>query len=67
VLVTFKPNAAWNLLDLVRMQQELEVIAERSVDLIEKRVIEQSSNWIRRKEILESSQVIYSQPYDIAR
>lgn len=67
VLVTFVPNAFWNLLDLVKMQQELEVIVGRDVDLIEKRVIEQSTNWIRRKEILNTAQIFYSQTYDVTR
>lgn len=60
VLVTFAPNAPWNLLDLVMMQQELETIVGREVDLIEKQVIEQSHNWIRREGILNTAQVFYS-------
>jgi uncharacterized protein len=31
----------------------------REVDLLTKKSIEQSHNWIRRKEILETAQVFY--------
>jgi uncharacterized protein len=59
VLIAFSSDATWNLLDLVKMQQELEEIFGRDVDLIEKRTIEQSHNWIRRQEILSTAQTIY--------
>lgn len=66
VLVTFTPDAPWNLLDLVKMQQELKQIVGREVDLIEKKVVEQSSNWIRRNEILSTAQILYFQDYEVA-
>ena len=59
MLVTFHPNADWSLFDHVKMQQELGNILERKVDLVSKRAIERSHNWIRRKEILETANVIY--------
>lgn len=61
VLVTFTPNAPWTLLDLVNMEYELADLTGRDVDLIEKRVIEKSPNPIRKAEILNTAQVIYSQ------
>jgi len=61
VLVSFFPQAPWTLLDLVIMQHELQAIVKRDVDLIEKRAIENSENWIRRNEILSTAQVLYSQ------
>ena len=60
VLVTFCPNADWSLLDRVKMQQELGNILERKVDLVSKRAIERSHNWIRRREILETAKIIYA-------
>ncbi|HEY9907619.1 MAG TPA: nucleotidyltransferase family protein [Thermosynechococcaceae cyanobacterium] len=60
LLVAFAPEADWSLLDRVRMQQELEQVLGRDVDLVSKRAIEQSSNWIRRQEILSSAQLIYA-------
>jgi uncharacterized protein len=61
ILVNFAPNSPWTILDLATMQQELEELSDRPVDLIEKRVIENSRNWIRRNEILNTAQVVYSQ------
>ena len=61
ILVEFSPTAPWDLLDLIAMQQALEKIFNRKVDLIEKCTIETSHNWIRRKEILNTAKVIYSQ------
>jgi len=55
VLVDFAEEAKWTLIDLVKMEQELEAIVGRPVDLIEKRGIEQSKNWIRRQEILNTA------------
>ena len=60
MLVTFEPNSHWGLLDHAQMQQELETKLARKVDLISKKAIENSSNWIRRQEILSTAQVIYA-------
>jgi len=59
LLVSFSPNAKISLFDLVRMQNELEEIFGREVDLVERRVIEKSENYIRRKNILSNTKVIY--------
>jgi hypothetical protein len=58
-LVTFDPSAKWSLLDMAAMEQELEALFGRRVDLIERQVIEQSDNWIRRKEILGTAEDYY--------
>jgi predicted nucleotidyltransferase len=60
VLVTFAPDARWGLFDLVHMQDELKAIFEREVDLVSRRGIEASRNYIRRKAILDSTEVIYA-------
>ena len=59
LLVTFSPNADWSLFDHVQMQQELANILKRKVDLVSKRAIKRSHNWIRRGEILETAKIIY--------
>jgi hypothetical protein len=59
VLVTFVPESRPSLFDMITMRRELEAIFGRSVDLVERRLIEQSDNWIRRKHILESAEIIY--------
>jgi hypothetical protein len=59
VLVSFTPEAKVSLFDMVHMQDELNQIFGRDVDLISKRGVEDSRNYLRRKAILESAQVIY--------
>ena len=59
VMVSFLPEAKRGLFDLVRMQRELEKMFGRSVDLVSRRGIEASRNYIRRKAILDSVRVIY--------
>lgn len=61
VLVSFAPNSPWTILDLVTMEQELARYFQRDVDLVEKQVIEKSSNPIRKTNILGSARVIYAQ------
>jgi predicted nucleotidyltransferase len=60
VLITFAPDADWSLLDHVRMEQELTLILGRDVDLVSKRAIERSDNWIRRNAILNTAQTVYA-------
>jgi predicted nucleotidyltransferase len=60
VLVSFSPKAKISLFDLVRMQNELKEIFGREVDLVERRAIEKSENYIRRKSILSNTKVIYA-------
>ncbi len=60
MLVAFAPTANWGLWEHAQMQQELEALLDRAVDLISKRAIERSANWIRRQEILSTAQTIYA-------
>ncbi len=59
VLVSFAPQAHITLFDMVHMQDELKSIFGREVDLISKRGLENSRNYLRRKNILDSAQVIH--------
>ncbi len=59
VLVTFELEARQGLLTLVQMKFELEELFERDVDLLTKKSIENSHNWIRRKNILGTAQIIF--------
>ena len=54
VLVSFSPEAHWSLFDLAAMEEELEALLGRRVDLLTREGVEQSHNWIRRKEILRT-------------
>lgn len=58
-LYTFADSTSWSLFDLVTMDHELEAIVGRHVDLVDRQTIEQSENWIRRREILSTAEVIY--------
>lgn len=58
-LITFAPEAQWTLFDLVKMDRELERIVGRRVDLITRRTVERSENWIRRRSILETARPYY--------
>jgi uncharacterized protein len=59
VLVSFAPEAHWTLLDHVRVRDELMEMFGRSVDLVTRRAVERSPNYLRRREILGSAQVVY--------
>lgn len=60
VIVTFAPDAKRGLTETLQMKEELQAIFGRNVDFIVKAAIERSENWLRRKNILESAQVIYA-------
>ncbi|HEV8712614.1 MAG TPA: nucleotidyltransferase family protein [Candidatus Binatia bacterium] len=59
VLVTFAPDAEWSLFDIVDIQEELKQIFGREVDLVERKAVERSENYIRRKHILSSVEPVY--------
>ena len=59
VIVTFDDDAEWSLLDHIRMQQELQAVLRRDVDLVTRRAVERSQNWIRRKETLSTASIIF--------
>ena len=64
VLVTFEPEARQGLLALVQMKFELEELFGRDVDLLTKKSIENSHNWIRRRNILGTAQIIFPMDRD---
>ena len=60
VLVTWEPDARISLFDYVPMKEELEAMFGRKVDLVSKEGVQQSRNWIRKREILGSARVVYA-------
>ena len=58
-MVTFSQNSSWSLFDLVAMKEELEAVCSRKVDLMTRSSIQDSENWIRRREILETARLFY--------
>jgi len=59
VLVTFEPEVRWEFQQWLEMTRELEALFGRRVDLVERRMVEQSKNYIRRKHILSHLEPIY--------
>ena len=60
VLVTFEDEQRLRIRDFLNMEEELSALFGRKVDLIERHLIENSRNWIRRRNILESAHLIYA-------
>jgi predicted nucleotidyltransferase len=58
VLVAFAPEIIYTFGQLDVIQAELEAIFGRPVDLIDKQAVQENQNYIRRREILDSAQVI---------
>ena len=59
-LVSFHPVSRWSLWDHAQMELELVEMLGRDVDLISRRGIEQSRNWIRKNEILGTARTVYA-------
>lgn len=60
VLVTFHENAKPTLFDVVRMENELIDLFGREVDLVSRRGLEFSRNYLRRNAILSSAETVYA-------
>ncbi len=59
LLVSYQPTAKRGLLEKMQMKAEIESLLDRKVDLVSKKAIEQSKNWLRRQNILSTAEVIY--------
>lgn len=59
VLVSFAPTTSWSLIDMALMEEELSALLGRPVDLVSRRGVEQSRNWLIKREILSHAEVIY--------
>ncbi len=59
VLVSFEPGVTWSFHEWLEMIRELEAIFGHKVDLVERRLVEQSRNYIRRKHILSHLERVY--------
>jgi len=57
MLVEFEPEASYGLWDLVRLQEELEALAGRPVDLVESGTI---TNPFRRASIERDIKIVYA-------
>ena len=56
-LVTFKPDAQISLFDIIDLEEELKKKFNRDIDVVEKEALK---NPYRRKNILETSEIVYA-------
>ncbi|MEP7292300.1 MAG: nucleotidyltransferase domain-containing protein [Chloroflexota bacterium] len=61
MLVTFKAGVKVKFADFLRMEEELTDILGRKVDLGTRRSVEDDPNYLRRREILNSAEVVYAE------
>ncbi len=59
VLVVWADDAKWGLFDQMHAEEELARILGRHVDLVDRKAVEESENWIRRRHILEHAETFY--------
>ena len=59
LLVEFEPGRIPGLMGLAGMEIELSELIGRDVDLLTRGEVESSRNYIRRRSILESTEVVY--------
>lgn len=59
LLVSYQTGVSRGLLHKIQMLEELKELFGRDVDLVSKNAIAHSRNWIRRRNILESAEVLY--------
>jgi hypothetical protein len=57
VLVSFAPDSRWSLFDIARMQEDLEKLFGRPVDIVVRAGLR---NPFRRQAILRSAKVVYA-------
>jgi predicted nucleotidyltransferase len=60
VLVSYEPGVRPRLHEFLDLKEELEALFQRDVDLVERRSVEQSPNYIRRRNVLEAATTLYA-------
>lgn len=60
VLVEYEPNVRVGFRDVIAQEDELAQMLGRPVDLVDRRAVEESRNYIRRREVLRTSEVVYA-------
>lgn len=61
ILVSFAEQAKITFFDLDTIEYQFSLLFNRPVDIITKRAIKKSHNWIRQQNILGNAQIIYEQ------
>ncbi|MCW5933706.1 MAG: nucleotidyltransferase domain-containing protein [Fimbriimonadia bacterium] len=60
LLVTFDPDTRWSLFQLHTAEEEFSDLFGSPVELVSKNGLENSANYLRKRIILESAEVIYA-------
>jgi uncharacterized protein len=60
VMVEFSNDAPWTLLDMVDMEQELQTLFQRKVDLITHSSVTACENYLMRNSILSGARMLYA-------
>lgn len=60
VLVRLGEHHPWSVLDHLAMEAELSEIVGRRVEVTSRRALEESHNWIRRREIFGTARTLYA-------
>ena len=60
VLVDFAADAEWGLFDMVHMEDELRALFGRKVDLLTRRGVLASENYLMRQSILSGARTVYA-------
>lgn len=61
ILVSFYDNSHYGLFELADMKAELEKIFGREVDLVTRKSVERSPNYLRSNSILSNLELIYAE------
>jgi len=59
VLVEFETGREPGLMELVKMENELSELLGQKADMVERKAVEKSENYIRRRHVLQSLEVVY--------
>jgi predicted nucleotidyltransferase len=60
VMVEFAADARWGMWDLYDMEEDLKAICGRKVDLMTRRSIAKSENYLMRNSILSGARTLYA-------
>jgi hypothetical protein len=58
-LVEFEPGTTPDISALLDMEEALQQVLGRPVDLVERQAVEESRNYLRRRQILREAQPVY--------
>jgi predicted nucleotidyltransferase len=60
LLAKFEDDEQWDLFDHMEMQEELEAILNRKVELLDRKAMKRHENWLLRRVILATEEKVYA-------